>query len=70
MQSFQEVLIVHFESADELKPDFKAIKTETDAFADGIERILGAPKGSCQLINLELIEEWFNDCSNKLIGAQ
>ena len=45
--------------ANELKPDdLQRLEGTMQAFNDALERVLGAPRGSLQLIDIETLNEW------------
>ena len=45
--------------ANELKPDdLQRLESTVNAFNDALERVLGAPTGSLQLVDMETLNEW------------
>lgn len=57
-------LFLDMESAESDHSNWRTVEHTTAAYTDALERILGAPTGSLQLVDLETLQLWFTPEQN------
>ena len=57
-------LFLDMESAESDHSNWRTVEHTTAAYTDALERILGAPTGSLQLVDLETLQRWFTPEQN------
>jgi AcrR family transcriptional regulator len=58
MQSLGDAFVRVLLSSELLPSDVQRLEGTVQAFNDALERVLGAPRGSLQLVDMEAIDEW------------